>query len=102
MQVENHVLTLHLFEDRVESFVRNNAGSGVGGHASWVRLDASNAGFLCLNNSLRRDVGVKVERHEESDIRRQTLQALLVLESMLRSRDRRNQVWLHTKCQFVD
>ena len=101
MQVEDHVLTLHLLEDRVESLVGNNTSGRVSGHASRVRLDASDAGLLGLDNSLRRDVGVEVERHEESDIRRQTLQALLVLESMLRSRDRRNQVWLQANCQFV-
>jgi hypothetical protein len=71
--VEDHVLTLHLLEDRVESFIGHNTGGRVGGHAGRVGLDASDAGLLCLDDSLRRDVRVEVERHEESDVRRQLL-----------------------------
>jgi hypothetical protein len=40
---------------------------------------------------------VQVERHEESDIWRQALQAFLVVQSMLRSGDGRDQVGLHVR-----
>ena len=94
MEVEDHVLTLHLLKDRVEGLVGDNAGRRVGGHAGRVGFNSSDAGLLCLDDGLRSDVWVQVERHEESDIWGQALQAFLVVQSVLRSRDRRNQVGL--------
>lgn len=53
VQVQDHVLALHLLEDGVEGLVRYNAGGRVGGHTGRVGLNSSDAGLLCLDDSLR-------------------------------------------------
>lgn len=95
MQVEDHVLTLHLRENGVEGCVVDDAGARIGGHAGRVALDAGDTALLSLDDGLGCDGFVQVQRHEVVDVRLEGLQALLVVQSTVDGRDGRNQVGLY-------
>lgn len=94
VQVEDQVLSLHLFEDRVELLVRHDSMIGVRGHAVRIGLNAGHPLLLGFLDGIRADVGMKIERHEKLDVWLQFLKALLVLESMMDRRDWRDQIGL--------
>lgn len=95
MQIEDHVLTLHLRKDGVEGSIVDDAGARVGGHAGWVALDTGDTALLGLADGLGSDGLVQVQRHEVVDIGFEGLEALLVIQSAVDGRDGRDQVGLY-------
>lgn len=87
VQIQNHILPLHLLENGVKLRVVDHAGRGVGRHTGRVTLDTNNATLLGFNDGLRGHGLVKVQRHKEVDIRLEGLEALLVVQSTVDGRD---------------
>ena len=94
MQVEDHILTLHLSEDGIELGVVDHARRGVGSHTGRVTLDTSDASLLGLNDRLRGHGLMEIQRHEIVHIGLDGLQALLVLKRTVNGSHRRDQVRL--------
>lgn len=94
VEVQDQTLTLHLGEDRIEGSVVDDAGARVGGHTGRVALDTGDAALLSLDDGLGGDRLMQVKGHKVVDIGLNSLQALLVVEGMLDSRDGRDQVGL--------
>lgn len=94
MQVQDHVLALHLLKNRVEGLVADDTGAAVCGYAGGVGLDARDTCGCGLLDHFGGDVLVQVQRHQEVDIGLNCLESLLVVQSVLNSGDWRYQVGL--------
>lgn len=80
MQVQNHLLLLHLCEHGIELGIVDDTGGGVGRHTGRVTLDTGDAALLSFDNGFRGHGLVEVQRHEEVHIGLESLQALLVVQ----------------------
>lgn len=94
VQVEDHILTLHLSEDGVELSVVDDARGGVSSDTGRVTLDASDAALLGIDDGLRGDSLMEIQRHEIVHIGLNGLQTLLVLKRAVNGGHGRDQVRL--------
>lgn len=67
MEIQHHVLALHLLEDGVVRLVVEDAGGRIGSDAGGVGLDADDAGGFGGGDGAGVDRRVEIERHEEGD-----------------------------------
>lgn len=94
VQVEDHILTLHLSEDGVELSVVDDARGGVSSNTSRVTLNASDAALLGIDDGLGRHGLMEIQRHEIVHIRLDGLETLLVLKRAVNGGHGRDQVRL--------
>lgn len=80
MKIEDHVLPFHLRKDGVEYRIVHHSRGRIGGDTGRIALHTGDASLLSLDNGLRGDALVEVQRHQVVYIRLNGLQAGFVFQ----------------------